>query len=56
MLRKSNEIKWTTEAKKSFNEVNSTLTHAPILASPNYMKYFIILSFSSEHIIATILM
>jgi len=46
MLRKDNEIKWNAEAKKSFSEVKSSLTHASVLASHNFTKDFITFYFS----------
>lgn len=56
MLRKDSEIKWNAKEKMSFDEVKSSLTHAPILSSPDYIKDFIIFSFASEHTIAAMLM
>lgn len=40
MLRQGNEIKWTTEAKKSFEDIKIALTQAPILISPDFNKDF----------------
>ena len=40
MLRKGNEIKWTTEARQSFVEIKATLTQAPVLISPDFEKDF----------------
>lgn len=40
----------------SLSEVKSRLTHAPVLASPNFTKDFIIFSFSLEHTIVAVLM
>jgi hypothetical protein len=56
MLRKGNEIRWTTDAKKSFEEVKVSLTKAPVLVSPDFSRDFIIFSFASEHTIAGVLM
>jgi hypothetical protein len=47
MLRKGSEIKWTHEAKKSFEDIKVALTKAPMLASPNFAKEFILFSFAS---------
>jgi hypothetical protein len=38
MLKKDNEVKWTTEAKASFKHIKKVIGEAPVLASPNYMK------------------
>jgi hypothetical protein len=56
MLRKGNEIKWTPEARKSFEDIKVALTKAPVLASLNFAKYFILFSFASEHTIAGVLL
>ena len=56
MLRKGNEIKWTTEAKKSFEDIKIALTQAPISISPYFNKDFQIYSFACEHTIAGVLL
>jgi hypothetical protein len=56
MLRKEKEIKWTPEAKNYFEDIKVALTKAPVLASPNFAKYFILLSFALEHTIAGVLL
>jgi hypothetical protein len=56
MLNKDTKIKWTTEEKHSFDQVKQALTRAHVLISPNFTKYFLIFSFSSEHTIATMLL
>jgi hypothetical protein len=56
MLRKGSEIKWTREARKSFEDIKVALTKAPVLASPNFAKDFILFSFASEHTIVGVLL
>lgn len=56
MLKKGNEIKWILEARKYFEDIKVALTKAPVLASPNFEKYFILFSFASEHTIASVLL
>jgi hypothetical protein len=56
MIKKDIEVKWKTEAKASIECIKKYIGEALVLASPNYMKEFFILSFASEHIIATILL
>ena len=56
MLRKGSEIKWTPEARKSFEDIKVALTKASVLASPDYAKDFILFSFSSEQTIARVLL
>jgi hypothetical protein len=56
MLKKNNEVKWTTEAKESFARIKKVISEAPVLASPDYLKDFLIFSFASEHTIAAVLL
>jgi hypothetical protein len=56
ILRKWNEVKWTTEPRESFNQIKKALTEAPVLISPDYSMYFLIFSFSSLDIVAVVLL
>ena len=56
MLKKYSVLKWTIEAKQSFDSIKQALTETPVLISPHFKKYFIIFSFASEHIIAVVLL
>jgi hypothetical protein len=56
MLKKGNEIKWTPDARKSFEDIKVALTKAPVLANPNFEKDFILFSFASEHTIVGVLL
>jgi hypothetical protein len=56
MLRKGNKIKWNPEAKKSFEYIKVALTKSPLLSNPDFMKYFLIFSFASEHTIIGVLL
>jgi hypothetical protein len=56
MLTKENEIRWTPEARKSFEEIKVALTKAPILANPNFEKDIILFFFSLEHTIVGVLL
>jgi ribonuclease HI len=56
MLRKNSEVKWTTEAKASFDHIKKVISEAPVLASPDYLKEFFIFSFASEHTLAAVLL
>ena len=56
MLRKGNEIKWNPEAKKYFEYIKVALTKDPVLASPYFMKNFILFSFTSDHTIVGLLL
>ena len=56
MLGKNQEIRWTPEAKQSFEGIERAIAEAPILASPDFSKYFLIFSFASEHTVAGVLL
>ena len=56
MLRKDSEIKWSSEARKSFEEIKIALTKAPVLISPNFEKDFQSYSFAYEHTISGLLL
>jgi hypothetical protein len=56
MLKKNNEVKWMAEAKASFACIKKVISEAPVLAIPDYLKDFIIFSFTSEHTLATVLL
>ena len=49
MLGKYQEIRWMPEAKQSFEGIKKAIVEDPLLVSPNFSKYFLIFSFSSEH-------
>jgi hypothetical protein len=56
MLKKNSKVKWTAEAKASFARIKKVISKAPILASPDYLKDFLIFSFASEHTVAAVLL
>jgi hypothetical protein len=56
MLRKDNEIKWTTKAHSSFDQIKKSLTEAPVLVIPDYSKDFLIFSFSSFDTVEAVLL
>ena len=56
MLRKENEIKWTSEARKPFFDIKKALTKAPMLNSLDCSRDFQIFSFASEHTTARVLL
>ena len=56
MLKKDNDVKWTNEATESFEHIKKVIGEAPVLASPNYLKEFLIFSFASEHTITVVLL
>ena len=56
MLRKDQELKWTTEARASFEKIKQALTEAPVLVSPDFSKEFLAFSFASQDTIAIVLL
>jgi hypothetical protein len=56
MLRNDSEVKWTEEAKHSFNAIKEAITTAPILISPDFFKVFYIFSFASRDTIVAVLL
>ena len=56
MVKKEQGIKWTLEAKTSFELVKQALTKTLVLISPDFSKDFYIFSFASEHTIAAVLL
>jgi hypothetical protein len=56
MLKKDAEIKWTPEAKSSFDRIKQALIEAHVLISPDYSKEFLIFSFASEDTIVVVLL
>ena len=56
MLKKDQEVRWTTEAKNAFEKIKMALTEAPVLVSPNFTKEFLTFSFASEDTIAAVLL
>jgi hypothetical protein len=47
MLKKDTKIKWTIEAKHSFDQVKQALTQAPVPINHDFTKKILLFSFSS---------
>ncbi len=56
MLKKGVDIKWTAEAKNSFEKIKKALTQAPVLINPDFSKEFLVFTFASENTIARVLL
>jgi hypothetical protein len=56
MLRKENEVRWTAEARNSFEQIKKALKEALVLISPNYSKDFLIFSFASSDMVVVVLL
>ncbi|XP_057847460.2 uncharacterized protein LOC131057339 [Cryptomeria japonica] len=55
MVKKDDKMDWTTEEKKAFEEIKSTIVEDPILVSSDYTRPFYVYSFSLEHTCAAVL-
>ena len=40
MLKSDQEVKWTAEAKNSFEKIKIALTEAPVLVTPDFQRNF----------------
>lgn len=49
-------FKWSNEARKDFNQVKVSIVNAPVLAHPNYKKYFIMHFYANEHTMSLVLL
>jgi hypothetical protein len=49
-------VKWTAKAKELFACIKKVIRKAPVLASLDYLKDFLIFSFTSKHTIAAVLL
>jgi hypothetical protein len=56
MLRKGNEVKWTSESRNSFEKIKRALSEVPVLISLDYSKDFLIFSFASPNTVAVVLL
>ena len=56
MLKKDQEVKWTTEAKNAFEKIKMALTEAPVLVSPYFTREFLTFSCESKDTLAVVLL
>jgi hypothetical protein len=56
VLKKGSEIKWTDNARNSFQDIKQAIIESPILISPDYSKTFYVFSFASYDIVAAVLL
>ena len=56
LLRKEQDIKWTSSTKETFQRIKTALLEPLVLVSPNYRKYFMLFPFSSKYTITTVLL
>jgi len=56
MLRKGNEVRWTSKSRHSFEKIKKALSEAPMLISPDYSKDFLIFYFASPDTVVVVLL
>jgi hypothetical protein len=55
MIRKYVEFKWDDERKKTFRDINTTISQDPVFQSSDFRKYFFLYTFTSDQSLATVL-
>jgi hypothetical protein len=55
LLEKDKRFEWTVDTKEYFNNIKMENTIDPVLTSPYFQRYFIIYSFATEMVVASIL-
>ena len=55
MVKQSVQFKWNNMEKGSFNNIKTTIAHAPSLKSHDFEKYFILYTFASHNSLAAVL-
>ena len=55
LLKKKQRFKWIEETQEVFNNIKGEITTTPILISLDFQRDFIIYSFSTETIVASVL-
>jgi hypothetical protein len=56
MLKKDDDLKWSDEAKKAFNDIKQALCQSHVLISPGYAKDIQIFSFASDSTMVVVLL
>jgi hypothetical protein len=55
LLKKDQRFEWTMDTQEDFNNIKKEITTAPVLISPYFQRDFIIYSFATEMVVASIL-
>ena len=56
MLKKDQEVKWTTKEKNSFEKIKMALTEALVLVIQDFTREFLTFFFASEDTLAVVLL
>ena len=55
MVKQSVQFKWTDIEKDAFTKIKIEIAHTPSLRSPNFDKYFILYTFTSDNSLVAVL-
>jgi hypothetical protein len=55
LLKKDQIFEWTSDTQNAFNNIKRAITIAPVLISPDFKRDFIIYSFATESVVASVL-
>jgi hypothetical protein len=55
LLKNEKRFEWTMDTQEAFNDIKGENTIAPVLISLEFQRYFIIYSFSTKTVVASIL-
>jgi hypothetical protein len=55
LLKKYPRFEWTLDTQEAFNNIKKEITTTPVLINPNFQRDFIMYSFSTKSVVASIL-
>ena len=55
MLKKDQRFEWTMDTQEAFSNIKKEITTTPVIISPYFQRDFIIYSFATETVVASIL-
>ena len=55
MVKQTVQLKWVDIEKHAFNNIKTTISHAPLVKSPNFEKYFILYTFAFDNSLIVVL-
>jgi hypothetical protein len=55
LLKKDQRFEWTSDTHEAFSNIKKEITTAPVLISPDFQRDFIIYSFATEIVVASVL-
>jgi hypothetical protein len=55
LLKNDQRFEWTMDTQEDFNNIKKEITTAPVLISPDFQRDFIIYSFTTKMVVASVL-